>query len=565
MPHAICWGMPHLKTTEEPRKLRLEYVLRVCVACGAKLIYSHQSSGRTVVCLNEAVSVVSQVVSCENPRCPLHGELLHPPEEYKLAASGAHTGNDAWAKIARLRLVENKTYDKISELLEAEDGFVISARQTENLADLFGALVSGAHLQDGKLIGELKKSGKMVLSLDAAKPLKDDDAVWFIRDVLTGHTLAAATLRSSTTEDLRALLRPVKMFAKKHGIPIVGVISDAEKNIRRAVKKELCGVPHQLCQLHFVKNIAKPLASEDSALRKELRQRVRGLRQLERDVEAAVSSRELSEKQAEVLQNLSATIQSVLRDSGKPPFRPAGLMLYARLAELRAVLQEMQGTSSSGFVSTLLGFLEVLDELHAAQDWLLLYYQDVLKLGTIFFAKGRTAAEATRLFGELTAFWKGELKELAERDEDYEAQALLTGWIKLADSYGKDLFHHYSDPNIPATNNAMEKFIGDLKKLEQFLANNPRPASRFVRHAPTRALFFGCKHVPGEELLAACRREDIKRARAYLETRRKRASIAYRARRDFTGTLNTLREQWKAAAAIEAAARNQSTSTKAAA
>jgi hypothetical protein len=90
----------------------------------------------------------------------------------------------------------------------------------------------------------------------------------------------------------------------------------------------------------------------------------------------------------------------------------------------------------------------------------------------------------------------------------------------------------------------MEKFIGDLKKLEQFISNNPRPAARFVKHAPTRALAFGRKQIPGQEFLASRRPVEIKQARAYLQARRKRASIAYRARRDFEGTVSSLQKQW---------------------
>jgi hypothetical protein len=435
------------------------------------------------------------------------------------------------------------TYAAIRVKLEKEHGFVISVRQIENLADLFGALMSGAHLEDGTLIAEMKASGRMVLSIDAAKPLKDDDAVWFVRDVLSGNTLAAGTLRSSTAGDLRRFLRPVKEFARRHGIAIVGAISDGEKNIRKAIAKELPGVPHQLCQLHFVKNVAKPLQAKDSALRKKLKSRVRGLRQLERDVAAEVRDGNLSKKQGEILQSLSTSIQSVLRDSGKPPFRPAGLRLFARLEELRDALRAVKSGVGSQFIVDLIDLLSVLDDLKAEQEWLFIYYQDVLELGKILFAEAQTTTTAKRLLGELRSKWQAELDELQKDGDDNQAQQLLKGWLKLLDSYSPDLFHCFANPYIPATNNGMEKFIGDLKKLEQLIANNPRPATRFVKHAPTRALAFERKVLPGEDFLSSRRPEELKQAKAYLEVRKKKASIGYKARRDFAGTVNALLKQ----------------------
>lgn len=540
--------MPSLNNVLKPNKLRLSYHPRVCPCCRGDLRYSHQSSGRGIFRLTKWLHVVSQVVYCTNSECEIFKELLHPPEELKLAPPGVRVGNDVWAEIGRLHFGKKMTHSMIRTRLEEEHGFVISEREIENLAELFGALMSGAHLDDAELIKELKKAGRMVLSIDAAKPLKDDDLVWFIRDVLSGNTLAAKTLRSSTATDLRAFLRPVKEFAEQHGIAILGVISDGEKNIRKAIAKELRGIPHQLCQLHFVKNIAKPLQAKDSSLRKMLKNGVKGLRKFEREVAAEAESGGISKKQAEILQNISLTLQSILKDSGKPPFQPAGLKLYARLEELREELQQMKMGPGGQFVTDLLNLLRVLDDTRGQRQWLLLYYEDILQLGKILFEKGQTTAGAKRLMKELETKWRSELAELEKVEkkdqEDKETEELLRGWLDLLASYGPDLYHTFGNPYIPATNNGMEKFIGDLKKLEQVLSNNPRPATRFVKHAPVRALAFARKQLPGETFLASRRPEELRQAKAFLETRRKRASIGYKARRNFKGTVDSLRKLW---------------------
>jgi transposase-like protein len=50
----------------------------------------------------------------------------------------------------------------------------------------------------------------------------------------------------------------------------VGVISDGQHSIRLAVAQVLPGVPHQLCQFHFLREAALPVFEADRHLKKEL-------------------------------------------------------------------------------------------------------------------------------------------------------------------------------------------------------------------------------------------------------------------------------------------------------
>ena len=40
------------------------------------------------------------------------------------------------------------------------------------------------------------------------------------------------------------------------GVPVSSVVSDGQTSIRRAVEWALPGVPHQLCQFHFLREAA---------------------------------------------------------------------------------------------------------------------------------------------------------------------------------------------------------------------------------------------------------------------------------------------------------------------
>ncbi len=70
------------------------------------------------------------------------------------------------------------------------------------------------------------------------------------------------------------------------GVLVLGVISDGQTSIRRAVAEALPGVPHQLCHFQFFREAAHPVFEADRNAKKELKKRVRGVRRIERSVGA---------------------------------------------------------------------------------------------------------------------------------------------------------------------------------------------------------------------------------------------------------------------------------------
>lgn len=49
-------------------------------------------------------------------------------------------------------------------------------------------------------------------------------------------------------------------------VPIAGVISDGQHAIRKAVGSALPGVPHQLCQFHYLREAAKEVSTKPTAM-----------------------------------------------------------------------------------------------------------------------------------------------------------------------------------------------------------------------------------------------------------------------------------------------------------
>ena len=119
-------------------------------------------------------------------------------------------------------------------------------------------------------------------------------------------------------------------------IPILGVVSDGQHSIRRAVARALPGIPHQLCQFHYLREAARPLFEADRHAKKELKKRVRGVRPIERELEGH------ADEEAEALRGYCLAIRSALTDDGHPPLAASGLKLKARLEAIADSLERVE-------------------------------------------------------------------------------------------------------------------------------------------------------------------------------------------------------------------------------
>jgi hypothetical protein len=153
--------------------------------------------------------------------------------------------------------------------------------------------------------------------------------LWVVREVLSGEILCARSLLSSAKSELQPLLAGV---AAALPVPVVGVVSDGQHSIRRAVAAALPGVPHQLCQFHYLREAAKPLWEADRHAKKELKKLVRDVRPLERSAESQAGP------QADVVLGYCAAVRSALTEDARPPLVFAGLRLRDHLSGIQASL-----------------------------------------------------------------------------------------------------------------------------------------------------------------------------------------------------------------------------------
>jgi len=291
-----------------------------CVACGHRL-HPDYANFRTISSLAGVTRYTLQIRRCRHAPCDLYTVPFRPEAEGRLALPHHEFGLDVVAYAGNRRYTTHRTAPEIHAELTAR-GVTLSARTVTNLLHRFDELRALAAADPARLRPVFAEQKRVLLAIDGLQPDVGHEVLWVIRDCLSGRVVVAKTLLSATGPDLGGLLTRA---AEAVGVPVAGVVSDGQHSIRKAVATALPGVPHQLCQFHYLREAARPIYEADRHAKKELKKHVRGVREIERQVE------DRTDPTAEVVRGYCAAVRGALTDDGRPPLDSAGLQLRDRL------------------------------------------------------------------------------------------------------------------------------------------------------------------------------------------------------------------------------------------
>jgi hypothetical protein len=318
------------------RELELTTATRRCPGCAGPLWAAYKNR-RSVVTLDGVIRLAVQVRRCRNPDCTRVGAPIRPGHEGRIALPESEFGLDVIALIGRLRHAEHRSVPEIhAELVRR--GVPICVRSVGNLLDRYDELLALSCSDAERLRRITAEAGRVILAIDGLQPDVGHEVLWVLRDVISGEVLLARSLLSSTQDDLARLLGEVEAALP---VPIAGVVSDGQTSIRNAVKKALDGVPHQLCQFHYLREAATPVYEADRHIKVRLKKEVRGIRPIERGLEGR------RDDEAEVIRGYCAAVRSALTDDGRPPLDASGLKLQKRLTEVAASLDRVSSKRGS--------------------------------------------------------------------------------------------------------------------------------------------------------------------------------------------------------------------------
>lgn len=309
-----------------------------CPACDHPM-WADYANVRTVTTLAGVVRLHLTIRRCPTASCPRFHLPYRPEEEGRWALPQHEFGLEVIALIGALRYQAHRSVPELHQELRRR-GVAISQRTVTNLLDRYDELVALAAGEHGRLQARLAEQRRVILALDGLQPDVGHEVLWVLRDCLSGEVLLARSLLSATQDDLAALLTQVQ---QRLPVPIVGVVSDGQWSIRRAVERAFPATPHQLCHFHYLREAAHPVYEADRHAKKELKKRVRGVRPIERQAEGQEGP------QAEVIRGYCAAVRSALTDDGRPPLAASGLTLHARLSAIAESLgRAPKGGSSPG-------------------------------------------------------------------------------------------------------------------------------------------------------------------------------------------------------------------------
>lgn len=316
---------------EPTQTLDLPALTRTCPACGGPLWAAYMAR-RSVATLDGTVRLRLQVRRGRRPRCPRRAVPLRPEPEGRYALPEHEFGLDVIALSGTLRHAQQRSIPEIHTELTRR-GVPLCLRTVSNLRDRYDELLARSLADTERLRRVTATAGRVILAIDGLQPDVGHEVLGVLRDCLSGEILLARSLLSSTEDDLARLITEVKEALR---VPIVGAVSDGQDSIRKAVKKALDGVPHQLCHFHYLREAAKPIDEADRHAKEELKKRARGVRPIERKVEGR------DDPEAKAIQGYCAAVRSALTDDGRPPRSAPGLVLKGRLEAVVGSLDRIE-------------------------------------------------------------------------------------------------------------------------------------------------------------------------------------------------------------------------------
>jgi hypothetical protein len=325
---------------------RLELVTenRDCPTCG-RFMHICDHRHHPIYTLGGPVDIVSKLVHCPDTACTGHSTTVSPEAEMGVALPYLAVGWDVFAWIGQRRFARHWSIPEIGHELQDRYQIDVSEDAIEEYVLRYEVMLAARQQDPDRMAQEYQDVESLILSIDGLQPEKGHETLYVVRELRLKRVWFAQSLISSATEEIRPLVIQAREWAKRLGKPVVGWISDKQEAFVKTIAEEFPGIPHRYCQNHFLRDAAEPMLEADSHAKVQMRRKVRGLRDIEREVLAQQRQEASPAIPREGVPTAEATSASPKAESALPD--SAGQVVLDYCTAVRGILNSDQGGALS--------------------------------------------------------------------------------------------------------------------------------------------------------------------------------------------------------------------------
>src|SRR5947209_3798284 len=337
----------------------------VCALCQRRLHVCDHRSHR-ILSLQGPLELVCKLAHCPDLGCAAHGRTLSPLAEAQLTLPWWLIGWDVFCWLGFRRFTRHWSIPQLQAELRDSYRIRLSDDALAGYLKRYRCMVAARH-QDAALLAQAYQDlDSLVLTIDGLQPEKGHETLYVVRELRGKRVWFAEALLSSSTEEVRRLLAKANDWAKQLGKPVALWMSDKQDAFVQGIAAEFPKVPHRYCANHFLRDVAKPVLEADSHAKVQMRRKVRGLRDIERQVledrcqadapseptaspvPATAATVGPADEAAGVVLDYCSAVRGILNDDQGGPLHPPGLRMAAALQEVQASLQRNLETKKGG-------------------------------------------------------------------------------------------------------------------------------------------------------------------------------------------------------------------------
>jgi hypothetical protein len=279
-------------------RLVLDVESEQCELCGRALhICDHRF--HRIHTLQGPVELVCRLAHCSDRACPERSQTISPAAELSLTLPWWLIGWDVFSWMGQRRFARHWSVPQIQAELQEAYHIGLCKDTVDNYLRRYQNLLAARQQDPLQLAGAYRRIKSLVLTIDGLQPEKGHETLYVVRELNAKRVWFAEALLSSSTAEVSRLVVRAHEWAERLALPVRLWVSDKQDAFVKSIAAEFKGVPHRYCQNHFLRNLAKPTLAKDSSAKVQMRQKVRGLRDIEREVLDQRRERAAEQQQAQ--------------------------------------------------------------------------------------------------------------------------------------------------------------------------------------------------------------------------------------------------------------------------